>query len=1429
MKKWIIFLVMAQVAIVSLLQAVSAQTFPMRQYTMDDGLPGNDVYGVMQDHRGYFWIGTYSGLARFDGKTFKIFDEETYGLGGTIIPDITEDAHRNLWVGYTGGVARLDGERFVNYTVEDGMLAPDVIDLWPDSKQGMWALIEGKGVNYINEGEILSYPLEGLQGYYSPMTGTPDGKIFVGSAKGIYRWTPEHPKFVLLPFDDFDFTSIHYSSVHQTLYVTGKGALYRLDGEKLTLVAESILADELLYVTTGKDGAVWLMSEQEVWKKTAQGDTIYNNTVLGEPSLSKVLEDREGNIWLGRWGGLTMIVNTQIVNYTEGLSGKIVTGIARSEDIMWISGTQGLSKREGEGTIKPIVESAYVNDLLVDGNKVYLAHEEALSVYNTEGELVQEIAKPTTTLLKDSKGKIWLGTYSGVYSMKNGQFEPEINNKQGLASDAVWALYEDRHGAIWVGTSLGASRFYEGQWNHFTTEDGLTHNSAWTFLDHPEWGLIVGSSGKLSLWTGKQFEEIPLEIRNVNSLTLDERGALWVAASPGVYRINSEKKIDLILNKNAGLTSNSTYTDSILLDENHVYIGTYKGMARIDLDATNEKSIPPLLELNQIEINQKPGDLATLSNPMEYANNNLIFHFNAIYAYQPDSITFSYLLKGFDEEWSAKSSLAQATYTNLPHGQYTFQVRAHAENGKQSEILEIPFKILPPFWLTWPFLLVAGTIAVALFALLVKFLIIRATQKSEEERIRINALYQKQLQLDKIKDDFLANTSHELRTPLNGIIGLGETILEGTNGPVTQEQAQNLELIVHSGRRLSNLVNDILDHSKLQHNELPLKMEPVDLRVATDLVFMLSKTLIGDKPVQLRNEIPKDAPLVKVDENRLQQILMNLVGNAIKFTHQGEIYFSLKQEETSMSVSITDTGIGIPQEKLDMIFQSFEQVDGSIEREYGGTGLGLSIAKQLVELHKGTLKVESEVGKGSTFTFQLPLASGEQSEASTGEQPSVPVIAPVQRFVAEETHTEAQPQPKPIENTLAPSDLTKEFPGAKILIVDDEFTNLQVLKNQLAAQDYQIFAAQSGQEALEIVEREHPDLILLDLMMPRMNGYDVCKKIRKQFGASSMPVIIVTAKNQLSDMVQGFETGANDYMTKPLQKKELLSRVQAHLQVREATNKMLENIRLQTEVEERKKSEEAIMVVNEELEASNTQLRETQTQLVQAEKNAAIGFLATGIAHELNQPLLYIRANVQMFMMDGPEKADWENVEHTMKIVEDGTDRMVETIGQLQDSSNPTTGGFAPLQLEELAEHGLKRFSDAIEQHGIGVENKNEDSLPKIIGDRYQLDQAIGHLISNAIDAVKDQDTPSIILSSMRQDDGDQICVVLIVQDNGEGISQENRNRVFDPFFTTKEVGQGIGLGLTLCLNIVKDHQGNIELENAPEGGTIAKLSFPGQ
>lgn len=406
--------------------------------------------------------------------------------------------------------------------------------------------------------------------------------------------------------------------------------------------------------------------------------------------------------------------------------------------------------------------------------------------------------------------------------------------------------------------------------------------------------------------------------------------------------------------------------------------------------------------------------------------------------------------------------------------------------------------------------------------------------------------------MDRLKDEFLANTSHELRTPLQGIIGLAESMLDGAAGKVNASAAQNLSMIASSGHRLANLVSDILDFSKMKNHDLQLNMKPVDLHVSVDVVMHLSAPLAQAKSLRLINEIKDDTPAVVADEDRLQQILHNLIGNAIKFTDEGSVRVRAIEEGDRVRLQVVDTGPGIAPRDQQRIFHSFEQVEESETRVHGGTGLGLAVSRDLVGLHGSDIELHSTLAEGSTFSFTLECAP-RQAVAAPAESPPVFVQddAPLLQLPTASTESAVLAA----DHAFAASDDTAAAPvqlrrgeRIRILVVDDEPVNQQVMQNHLVVEDYDAVQAENGMRALELLQSgQEFDLILLDVMMPKLSGFEVCREIRKTHLPTQLPIVMVTARTQLQDLQVGLQAGANDYLTKPVAKAELLARIRTHL------------------------------------------------------------------------------------------------------------------------------------------------------------------------------------------------------------------------------------------------------------------------------------------
>ncbi len=392
--------------------------------------------------------------------------------------------------------------------------------------------------------------------------------------------------------------------------------------------------------------------------------------------------------------------------------------------------------------------------------------------------------------------------------------------------------------------------------------------------------------------------------------------------------------------------------------------------------------------------------------------------------------------------------------------------------------------------------------------------------------------------MDKMKDDFLATTTHELRTPLHGIMGLAESMETGSMGELNARQKENLELIRTSAARLNGLVNSILDFSKLRAGRADLFIEELSVGDLAASALSLLMPAAKEKGLELRSEIGP-MPSIKADRNRIYQIIFNLLGNAIKFTDAGSVVLRATAGNGSVRVEVADTGPGIAPEDLDRIWSPFTQVENPETRHTVGTGLGLAITRHLVELHGGRIWAESAPGKGSVFCFDLPLeppAAGISRVSPAGD-------------IAKPLEAAAFVPAKESFTFVTASNPDKAV--ATLLAVDDDPVNLRVLENLCAESSYKLITTAAGPAALDILKRTEIDLVLLDLMLPGMSGYEVCQRIREMEMGRYIPVIMVTALDQTGHMARGFKTGANDYITKPFNRHELVMRIENQLAIKQ--------------------------------------------------------------------------------------------------------------------------------------------------------------------------------------------------------------------------------------------------------------------------------------
>lgn len=754
-----------------------------------------------------------------------------------------------------------------------------------------------------------------------------------------------------------------------------------------------------------------------------------------------------------------------------------------------------------------------------------------------------------------SDDRIFVCTRRGVFEIKDQPDEVSIEPCEELAGYRdlpFYKIYEDHLGQVYFTANYDRILVYRLQQDSLVFQRSLTEvgdvKGFWQGTrDSVLW--LATSSGLFEVNVHTLTYQLisgnrpGLTSESILAVLEDSEENLWLKTQDELWKYHPLTNEIRRYNLSNGIQENlSSQIPSLKTLNGEFWLGGPRGLTIFRPENIHDFPVQATVQITNILTNGEKllsdtfvGELAELILP--FSENTVSFEFVSCEYSDPGGIRFRYRMGDFDPNWVDGGSLGFARYANLPAGRYQFEVQVANADGIWSENSRLlMLQVLPPWYQTWwarSVFILTGFLLLFAFYRWRTHVHRRKLRLQEIELDRERKLNERLRQVDQLKDQFLANTSHELRTPLIGIIGLAESLKDGATGQLPEVTRQNLELITASGKRLSHLIDDVLDFSRMRNQDLELIKANTDLHAITELVCTLLRPSIAMKDLQLYNEIPTDLPLIMADENRLQQILFNLLGNAIKFTDSGRIVVSAALSEDEVEISISDTGIGIEEDKLESIFEGFEQVDGSSSRKYGGTGLGLTITRQLVELHGGQIRVKSRLGVGSVFSFTLPLdpASTELRETGPGDKQRTTEIEAVEI------------------NTLLPV-IAQGNAAGNILVVDDELVNLQVLYNHLTLEGYSVVRVSSGQEAIDLIEGKNSfDLVILDIMMPRMSGFEVCYKIREKYSPSQLPVIMLTAKNQIADLVEGFDAGANDYLGKPFSKDELLSRLKTHLRL----------------------------------------------------------------------------------------------------------------------------------------------------------------------------------------------------------------------------------------------------------------------------------------
>lgn len=679
-----------------------------------------------------------------------------------------------------------------------------------------------------------------------------------------------------------------------------------------------------------------------------------------------------------------------------------------------------------------------------------------------------------------------------------------------------------------------------------------------------------------------------------------------------------------------------------------------------------------------------------------------------------------------------------------------------------------------------------------------RFETFRLNYELDQRNLELDKSNKELAELDRLKSHFFANVSHELRTPLTLILGPIDELLRNTER-FPERVGEMLHTARDNSRRLLNLVNNLLEVIRLEEGKSELELRPLEVSgFLAGMADSVSHTA-EIRGITLNKALADETLRVQADHNALERIFLNLLSNALKFTPEGgTVTVCSRAENGRIVVDVRDTGIGIDAAFLPYIFDRFRQADGSSTRKYPGSGLGLALVKELSEKMGGSVKARSTPGEGTTMTVTLPLWEG-----STGEIVELPLElgsdGSLSEFQGAAEHLATLPLEDPVE--LQELDGSRGQ-GPTVLVVDDEPDMRRYLAGVLE-ENFRILQARDGRQGLEMARSHRPQLMVLDMMMPEIDGLEVCRRLKADMATRGIKIVILTARVSDEAKLAALEHGADDFLTKPFSRVELETRLRNLLQ---ASN-------MERDLEQR----------NETLQKTLTDLRMTQGQLIQSEKLNAIGSLSAGLLHEINNPLNYAIAALQLAQLEPAVEAD-ELLKEIVADVDEGMQRIRAIVSDLRAFAYPSEmEKQIPFSFGAAVESALRFTASEIKEIDIERELSEKD---QVVGSQTHIVQVLLNLITNAaeaIDDVKEQRRGHIRIRSEAR----QQRLHVWVRDNGVGMDRETLARVFDPFFTTRDVGEGMGMGLSICHTIIANHSGSLEAESEPGEWTEFHFELP--
>lgn len=1166
-----------------------------RNYQQEDGLSHNSVWTVLQDSEGFLWFGTNDGLNRFDGKEFKIYRKlanDPFSLGHNFIHSLKEDSRHRLLVGTRNGLYRYDRmlDRF-EYIPISGQRDKEVNvnDILEDLDGNIWVACHGEGLFRLNADLQVEASFTSAKGknnlpsnYLWTIVTDHYGNLWIGTAgNGLVHFDPQNGIFT--PIHDRDDLNIENQSIYSVFcdkdntlwigtstnglfkynHITGKAKHYLKDTGSVKSISP-YSTDELIM---GSEKGLVVFNKKEETYRLIRDNATDNAT---DNSIFAIARDSEGAFWIGTYfGGVNYFSPTAneflcYNNLQENISSKyIVSGFAEESNgtVLISTHNNNVIYRFHPQTQRH--EKAYevshnnVQSLLRVGDQLYASmYGRGVDVLSLKtGRIITHLDINTIegkSLFNLSNGGIVFVLEEGgcIYQQPDGQRHRLNKLSNMLVSDVL----QDDRGTVWFATYNNGLFAWKtnGSWQHYT---GIV-NASFNFAEN---GLTCMAEDGPHLWIGTKDRGIVLfDVRkeqtirtfgmdeglpngSIYSMLCDETGNVWVSTKEGIARISAEEhKIKVFGYIGQEIQYNACC--ALRGTGNRLYFGGSNGFIMLQPDnlVINE-SRPPVIITN-MKISNKPVIPGEKQSPLKQSlsetekivlkrnQSNFGFDFAALSFVSPNTNQYAYMLEGFDKDWTYTTE-GTAQYMNIPSGKYVFRVKGTNNDGVWSKgDTHIAIWVKPPFWLSWGMVsLYAFLLASTVFIAFKRYLY-HLDKQNKEKQYKFQMAKEREMYEQKI--NFFTNIAHEIRTPLSLITAPLESIIQSQDG--TERTKKNLLTIERNTNRLLDLVNQLLDFRKIENDMFLLNLRYQNVAKIVQKVYDQYAQEAESKGIALSLHLPGQKLLSYVDAEALYKIVSNLLSNAVKFA-RSKITVVLRTEDDRLFLSVEDDGMGIPEELKDKIFEPFYQVEVTSQPPHKGSGLGLSLSRLLAQKLRGDISVSSVYGEGCLFTLQLPiLADSSAVQSNETEQP------------AEATNT--------IETATLST--TPQKTDVSILLVEDN-EELRAFMHEALADHYAVYEAEDGKKALEMLEEHELDIIISDIVMPGIDGIELCNELKTNPAYSHLPIILLSAKTDTATKIDGLKKGADVYMEKPFSLEQLKAQVGSIIENRANIRKRL--------------------------------------------------------------------------------------------------------------------------------------------------------------------------------------------------------------------------------------------------------------------------------